>query len=103
MEIFKLLLKIFSVYDSKAEAYLPPFFMQYRGQAVRAYGDTADDPSHQFGKHPQDYTLFELGEWDDSNGSFNIYLAPHCLGVATEFMKKQEFQKDILKSANLVK
>ena len=49
--------KIFSVYDSKVEAYLQPFFMQTRGAAVRAITELVADPKHQFGKYPMDYTL----------------------------------------------
>lgn len=79
--------KIFSVYDSKSEAYLQPFFMQSRGAAVRAFVDIANDPSHAFHKHSADYTLFELGEYDDATASFLTHITPVSLGVALEFVK----------------
>lgn len=61
--------RMFSIFDVKARAYLPPFFMPERGMAVRVFGDCVNDASHQFGKHPEDYTLFELAVFDDSAGT----------------------------------
>ena len=57
--------KIFSVFDSKAELYLTPFFMKTKGEAVRGFEDVANDKNSAIGRHPEDYTLFELGEYDD--------------------------------------
>lgn len=81
-----MLLQIFAVYDSKVEAYMSPFFMQSRGQAIRAFCDTAEDSSSQIGKHPADFTLFHLGEYDDSNASFSLVPTPISLGVALELL-----------------
>lgn len=53
--------KIFTIYDSKAHAYLPPFFLPEAGMAVRVFSDCVNDKSHQFSKHPGDYTLFQIG------------------------------------------
>lgn len=58
--------KIFSVFDVKAGAYLPPFFLPETAVAVRCFSDCVNSDDHQFGKHPGDYTLFELGSFDDS-------------------------------------
>ena len=58
--------KIFSIFDSKAGAYLPPFFMPESAMATRVFGDCVNSKDHQFGKHPGDYTLFEVGVWDDA-------------------------------------
>jgi hypothetical protein len=81
-----MILRIFSVYDSKAEAYLPPFFMPNKGQAIRVFADAAKDPNHQFGKHPEDYTLFDLGQFSDSDASWSHPETPHPLGKAIEFI-----------------
>lgn len=79
-----MILKVFSVYDSKAEAYMQPFFFNSRGQAVRAFSDTANDPKSQLNRHAGDFTLFEVGEYDDSNG--NMLNHKHVnLGKALEF------------------
>lgn len=61
-------LKIFSVYDSKALAYGVPFFMPSVGSAVRAFSDLANDPQSMVNRHPTDYVLYEVGEFDDTVG-----------------------------------
>lgn len=82
--------KIFSVYDQKAEAYLPPFYLPNRAMAVRTFTDCVNSKDHQFGKHPQDYILVELGEWDDTSASFDLYPALKSLGTAFEYLRIPE-------------
>ncbi len=82
-----MILRVYSVRDVVAEAYLPPFCMQTNGQALRTFSDLTGDPEHQFGKHAGDYTLFELGEFDDNTGFFKMLDNPHCLGLGTEYVK----------------
>lgn len=61
-------MNVYSVYDSKAEAYLPPFFMRADGEAVRAVSEAAKDRNHQFFAHAGDYTLFRIADFDDAKG-----------------------------------
>jgi hypothetical protein len=82
-----MIVKIFTVYDSKIESYLQPFFMMSKGAAVRALTDSVSDATHQFAKYPEDFTLFELGSFDDADATFTMHPTPISLGVAVEFMK----------------
>lgn len=61
--------KIYSVYDAKAETFTPPFFQHREGMALRTFKDCICDKGHTFGMHPEDYTLFDLGEYDDETGT----------------------------------
>lgn len=79
--------KVFTIYDDKAEMYLPPFCFKTAGQATRAFMESCNDPQHQFNKHPEDFTLFELGTYDDDNARFEIGATPHGLGKALEYIK----------------
>jgi len=79
--------RVFTVYDSKAEAYLPPFYQPTVGQALRLFGDMCTDETHQFYRHPEDFTLFALGEYNDEKASFNLTATPVSLGLAVEFKK----------------
>jgi len=81
-----MIMKIFTVYDSKIEGYLQPFFMQHKGAAIRAFSELCNDSGHNFGKYPSDYTLFEVGSWDGSNCGFSLYVTPVSLGVGVEFL-----------------
>ena len=79
-----MLQQIFTVYDEKAKAYLPPFFMGQIAQGQRVFADCINSPKHQFGNHPADYTLFHCGEFDDNICHFEIH-APETLGNGVEF------------------
>ncbi len=57
---------MFSIYDEKAKAYLPPFILPETGMAIRTFSDCINSSEHQFGAHPHDYTLFEIAKFDDS-------------------------------------
>lgn len=73
-------LKIFSIFDGKAQAYIQPFFLPTVGMAVRTFTDCVTDPGHAFGKHPEDYTLFEIGEFDDHSGEIEPHTVHRSLG-----------------------
>jgi len=79
--------KLFTVYDTKVEAYLTPFYMKSKGEAIRAFTDSCNDSQTSFHKHPEDYVLFELGDFDDSTCKFNLH-EPKSLGCAIEFISK---------------
>ena len=78
--------KVFSVYDSKSEAFGRPMFAGTKGLALRSFTEISNDSGSEIGKYPADFTLFELGEYDDSNGSFNLHSTPISLGIAQEFV-----------------
>lgn len=84
---FVMLHRVFSVYDSKAGAHLQPFFSPTKGTAVRSITELVRDEKHQFGKYPSDYTLFYLGEFEDTMGKFTLQPAPASLGVLVEFLE----------------
>jgi len=78
---------LFTVYDEKAEMFMSPFFVPTLGLAIRAFADCVNSDDHHFGKHPQDYTLFGLGEFDDSDATFN-HKSKKSLGNGVEFLSK---------------
>lgn len=83
-----MLLKVFSVYDVKVGAYLPPLFFRSKLEAIRAFSSAVADSQHQFCQHPEDYTLFELGEWDDGDAKFKANLTVIPLVTAMEVSSK---------------
>nr|QJB19801.1 MAG: nonstructural protein [Microvirus sp.] len=88
-KVDRMLFKVYSVYDSKVEAYLPPLFMKSKGEFLRAFAETANDPKSGIGKYPSDYTAFELGTWDDATSKFSLHPTPISLGVAIEFVEQR--------------
>lgn len=63
-----MILRVFSIRDLKAAAFAPPFFMARDELAVRAFSDAIQDSSQPMSRHPEDYHLFYLGEYDDESG-----------------------------------
>lgn len=82
--------KMFSVYDQVAKAWLPPFYYHNEFMAIRTFSDCINNPQHQFGMNQSDYTLFEIGEWDDDSGKIETYAENKLLGNGTKFISQQE-------------
>lgn len=82
-----MILHMFTVLDTKVGAYSSPFYSRSKGEALRSFSDTVKSPEHLFAKHPEDYVLFELGSFDDSNCKFDLLPAPVSLGVAIDFVQ----------------
>lgn len=78
---------LYSVFDTKAEAYLPPFVMQTDEQAKRAIANAVNDTNHEFCKNPDDYILYAVGSFDDSIGTI-VQEKIMSLGVARDFKIK---------------
>lgn len=89
------MLKIFCVYDSKAEAYLNPVFAVNAAVVVRSFTAAAVDPNSDFGRHPADYTLFELGEFDPGKGLFSLLEVKQVLGTALEYASAANGDNDV--------
>lgn len=85
--------KVFTVYDSKAESFLTPFHMRNRGEAIRAFTESVNDPKTSFNRWPSDFTLFEIGEFDETKGTYKLYEAKTELGLAIQFIR--ETKKEI--------
>lgn len=58
---------LFSIYDSKAKNYTFPYPAANTGVAVRMFTAAVQSEGSQWNMHPEDFTLFHLGEFDDEN------------------------------------
>lgn len=81
-------LQVFSVFDSKAEAFIQPWYSQTLGTAIRSFEAAVNTEAHDFQKHAGDYTLFHLGEFDQTLGQFTQLPAAVNLGLAVNFIKE---------------
>lgn len=76
--------RLFSIYDEKAQAWLPPFAFIHQAQALRAFSDCLNSKDHQFAQHPEDYTLAQIGEWDEQSGVLVSFEKKTILGNGIE-------------------
>lgn len=99
-----MILKLFSIYDSKARAHLPMFTMPQEGMALRTFSECLNSPDHQFGKNPADYTLFCHGDFDDNSAEFKLQtMKPLANGVEliqTHPLEEQHGAKSLSKIGN---
>lgn len=70
---------VVAIRDSAVDAFSPPFFVPSTAAAVRSFGDALRDPQGAMGKHPADYTLYQLGEFDEDTGRFTNLDSPQQL------------------------
>ncbi len=80
-----MLMQIYSIYDTAVGAYMRPFFSQADGDATRMFSDLCMDAEHPVGRHPEDYSLFRLGGFNDQDGKV-IGDGPECLSTALEMI-----------------
>lgn len=78
----------FSIYDSKAEAFMRPYFAETKGLAVRSFRDAVNESGHGMNKYPEDYTLFHIGAFDPMTGSLEPIGTPVSMGLAITFLEK---------------
>lgn len=79
--------KIFGVRDSKALAFLQPFFGVTAGVAIRAFEEAVNDGKSPISKHPEDYVLYELADFDDSTGEVISVVPIKALGCGRDYVK----------------
>ena len=83
-------LKVCSVRDSALDAFSRPFFVPTNAMAIRGFRDQANQPETEIFKHPMDYELFELGEFDEETGKFENLPAPRSLGRGVDFKETRQ-------------
>lgn len=76
--------RAYTIYDSKVEAYMKPFFAMSDGDALRSFVDAINSPDSPFFRHPDDYTLFQIGVYDDTHAELKSTTAV-SLGCAIQF------------------
>lgn len=61
-----------SVFDKKAESWSFPVQSDNKITAIRMFADLVGDKRTLVGQHPEDFDLYELGEFDVSSGGIVV-------------------------------
>lgn len=85
---------IYTVHDTKAEAFLTPFFARNDAVAIRNFTAAIRDETHMFSRNAADYTLFKIGEFSEDVGAIHPADALENLGNALPIKAKLEREKD---------
>jgi hypothetical protein len=79
---------VVSIKDRAAEVFNRPFFVPHRNVAIRDFTDEVNRSAtdNQLNKHPDDFDLYLLGEFDDNAGEF-IMSTPQILVRAKDVIQ----------------
>lgn len=78
--------KMFAVRDAKSAVFLMPQVYINEATAIRAFQDGCSEPKSAWAKHPEDFTLFLLGTYDESTGLLTPAVQPVSLACALDFV-----------------
>ncbi len=62
-------MKLYSIFDAKANTYCAPFECVSNGVAIRQLMDLVSDAKTTVSKYPEDFSLYFVGDFDTDNGS----------------------------------
>lgn len=76
-----MLMQVFAIRDRQLNAFMQPFFAQTTGAATRSFRDLVNEKGHQLNNHPEDYELWHLATWNDTDASFTTKSSPDNPGA----------------------
>lgn len=83
----------YAIRDSKVDLFAQPMSFRSRGEAIRAFADEVNNEGSMLHKHPEDYSLYEVGEFDCVAGEFTA-IKPVSCGRADQFLNKPRLAKE---------
>ena len=82
------ILKIVAIRDRAIAAFGRPAFVPTVGAAIRSFGDEINNNQGEMNKHPDDFDLYELGEYNDENGQFLMVKGgPRQIAIGKDLVK----------------
>jgi len=76
-----MIVRAYTIFDTKGLTYSNPFYAPTDGAAVRIVQDAANDLNTQLGRHPADFVVYNVGTYDDQNGIFQATERVHVIDV----------------------
>lgn len=84
-----MIIQVFSVFDSKAKVFQQPFFSHNVGTALRSWEQAVAKPDSIFAQYPADFTLFNIGTFNDETGELVKHSEPLNCGLAARYVKEK--------------
>jgi len=60
--------QLYAIFDTASGIYDRPIFAQADGMVTREFSDLVNNAEHIYGQHPEDYSVFRLGAFDNLTG-----------------------------------
>ena len=71
-----MVVSVYSIYDVKSCLYGQPFYSHNDNVAVRSFQDLQADSSSMVHRHPDDFRLYKLGNFNDITGMMSCISVP---------------------------
>ena len=81
---------VYAVYDSVAKAHMMPMYFHNHAQAERSFSDAINDEGSNFNKHPEDYVLTHIGNWDDESGKIEPIEVLETMGTGVKYLRNRD-------------
>lgn len=65
-------MKLYTIYDEKAESYGNPFSALNDKVAIRIFEDASNDPSTQIHHHKEDFILYGLANYNEDTAEITV-------------------------------
>lgn len=83
-------MKIVAVRDRAIDSFGTPFFVHTTGQAMRSFTDEMNREDSVMGAHPEDYDLYEIGEYFESTGEILPTQPPRMVAIGKDVKRPIE-------------
>lgn len=85
-------LRLYSIYDSKAEQFSPPQVYHNDMLALRGFESIVNDDKMLIKKYPEDFSIYYVGNLSDSDGCYYLEncdesRVPILIGRAIEYVQ----------------
>ena len=60
---------VLATYDKKTETFSGPFITKKIAAAMRDFSDECKNEKSYLAQHPEDYSLWRIGEYDEEHGT----------------------------------
>ena len=96
----------YTVFDVCSGVYDRPFPCHSDMEAKRLFSDIAVDAEHPIGKHPEHFTLFRIGTYENTTGELvgepaaSVCTALECVAEAQKITKGSLKEETMLKEVN---
>lgn len=85
-------MRLYSIYDSKAEQFSPPQVYHNDMLALRGFESIVNDDNMLIKKYPEDFSIYYVGNLSDSDGRYYVEncdesRVPILIGRAIEYVQ----------------
>ncbi len=85
--------QVYAIFDQCAGIYEKPFFSTTDDLVRREFQDVVNTEDHPIAKHPEHYTLYRLGNFDNQTGKI-LNEENECLCTALEIKSQNQLEPE---------